>query len=421
MNPDLSDNSLSLLGKASCPLETCLMVLEGNYSTTLKKEAMSSIGRKKNSNYKSILIEYCKHDNPEVSMQAIRGLLAFKSDNNVEKFLLTLKLHPNDMIRDIIQSEFSEQGSSTDGQHSSSPDHLKNVVIEGDTLEILDYLPEESIHLTFTSPPYYNARDYSIYSSYTDYLDFLEATFRKLINVTKEGRFFVLNTSPIIIPRAGRKYSSRRYPVPFDIHARLMNIGWEFIDDIVWAKPEKSAKNRISNFNTHRKPLTYKPNARSEYLMVYRKKTDKLIDWNLKQYDEESLQKSLVDDLFERSNIWNIAPCYSKVHSAVFPKELCKQVIKLYSFQNDLVFDPFAGSGTFAIAAIELNRNYLLTEKCTKYVDAIEERIGECTLFHYSFRRYDQNQIKQRTRLFQGIYFDEKTGQSKFRLIDSIV
>ena len=169
-------------------------------------------------------------------------------------------------------------------EHSSSPELLHNVIVEGDTLEVLDYVPDDSIHLTFTSPPYYNAREYSTYASYGEYLDFLEETFSKVNRITKEGRFLVINTSPIIVPRAGRKYASRRYPVPFDIHARMSDIGWEFIDDIVWVKPEKSAKNRISNFNTHRKPLTYKPNSSTEYLMVYRKKTHKLLDWNLKQY-----------------------------------------------------------------------------------------------------------------------------------------
>lgn len=60
-------------------------------------------------------------------------------------------------------------------------------------------------------------------------------------------------------------------------------MGWEFIDDIVWEKPEYSVKNRIGGFQQHRKPLAYKPNSVTEYLMVYRKQTDKLIDWNIHQ------------------------------------------------------------------------------------------------------------------------------------------
>jgi len=144
-------------------------------------------------------------------------------------------------------------------------------VVHGDVQEVLKYVPDESVHLTFTSPPYYNARDYSIYQSYEEYLNFWKC-FKEVHRVTKEGRFFVLNTSPIIIPRISRAHASKRYPIPYDIHPLLVKMGWEFIDDIIWVKPEASVKNRNAGFLQHRKPLGYKPNAVSEMLMVYRKK-----------------------------------------------------------------------------------------------------------------------------------------------------
>jgi len=100
----------------------------------------------------------------------------------------------------------------------------------------------------------------------------LENVFKEVHRVTKEGRFFVLNTSPIIIPRISRAHASKRYPIPYDIHPLLVKMGWEFIDDIIWVKPEASVKNRNAGFLQHRKPLGYKPNAVSEMLMVYRKK-----------------------------------------------------------------------------------------------------------------------------------------------------
>ena len=59
------------------------------------------------------------------------------------------------------------------------PDYLKNVVVNGDVIEILKIVSNESIHLTFTSPPYYNARDYSIYQSYDEYLEFLRDVFKE--------------------------------------------------------------------------------------------------------------------------------------------------------------------------------------------------------------------------------------------------
>lgn len=171
-------------------------------------------------------------------------------------------------------------------------------------------LKDESIHLTFTSPPYYNARDYSIYPSYKHYLEFLAEVFKQVHRITKEGRFLILNTSPIIIPRVSRSHSSKRYPIPFDIHPYLMEMGWEFIDDIVWMKPEASVKNRIGGFQQHRKPLGYKPNSVTEYLMVYRKSTEKLLDWNIRQYDWNTVKESKVADGFETNNVWQIDPCF---------------------------------------------------------------------------------------------------------------
>src|SRR3989338_8966468 len=243
----------------------------------VRREAVSAIGRMRSRKAIPILLDTLNDQDPKIVMQAIRGLLVFKTDLNVQKKLLDASSHKNEMIQSIIHTEY--------------PDFINNVIVHGEVREVLKYVPSESIHLTFTSPPYYNARDYSIYPSYKDYLEFLASVFKEIHRVTKEGRFFILNTSPIIIPRAGRQYSSKRYPIPFDIHPYLVEMGWEFIDDIIWLKPEASVKNRNAGFLQHRKPLAYKPNAVTEMLMVYRKKTDKLIDWNIKQYPYKLINK----------------------------------------------------------------------------------------------------------------------------------
>jgi DNA modification methylase len=198
-------------------------------------------------------------------------------------------------------------------------------------------------------------------------LEFLAEVFKQVHRITKEGRFFILNTSPIIIPRVSRQHSSKRYPIPFDIHPFLVEMGWEFIDDIVWMKPEASVKNRIGGFAQHRKPLGYKPNTVTEYLMVYRKSTEKLLDWNIRQYEWKTVKESKVEDGYETTNVWKIDPCFDKVHSAVFPVELCKRVIQYYSFKGDLVFDPFGGSGTVGKTAKNLDRYFFLTEKDENY------------------------------------------------------
>ncbi len=344
-------------------------------STEVRREAVSAIGRQRDTAAIPALINFLNDNDPKVVMQAIRGLLVFSDKPEIKQELKKLINHPNELIQEVINKEIngSQYKSKSTQKHDESPNFLKNTVVHWDVLASLKYVPDESIHLTFTSPPYYNARDYSIYQSYEEYLNVLEKIFKEVHRVTKEGRFFVLNTSPVIVPRISRAHSSKRYPIPYDIHPLLIKMWWEFIDDIVWVKPEASVKNRNGGFLQHRKPLGYKPNAITECLMVYRKKTDKLIDRNIQQYSFDKVKRSKVEDKYETTNVWKIDPTFSKIHSAVFPQELCDRVIKYYSFVDDLIFDPFAGSGTLGKSAKRLNRDFFLTEKEDKYIKKMKE------------------------------------------------
>ena len=258
---------------------------------------------------------------------------------------------------------------------TKTPVFLRDVCINADILDALKHIPGKSIHLTFTSPPYYNARAYSYYPTYEAYLDFLEEVLRQVHRLTTEGRFLVVNTSPVIEPRKKRSEKSMRYPIPFDLHHRIQKNGWEFIDDIIWVKPEPSVKNRNACFARHRKPLAYKPNSVTEYLFVYRKKTNKLIDWNIRNYSQETTQKSLVKDEYETSNLWYISPASDRVHPAVFPKELCKRIIEFYSYKNDLIFDPFAGSGILAETATETGRYFLAVERDKGFFEYMKTKL----------------------------------------------
>jgi DNA modification methylase len=362
-------------------LSTFIKYANTDESTSVRREAVSAIGRLRNEKAISVLIDLLKDRDPKIVLQAIRGLLVFSYMENVKSELRKLLNHPNELIREFINKEIngSKHQSKNQQKHDEFPEFLRNTVVHGDIQEVIKYIPDESVHLTFTSPPYYNARDYSIYQSYDEYLSFLEKVFKEVHRITKEGRFFILNTSPIIIPRISRQHASKRYPIPYDIHPFLVKMGWEFIDDIVWVKPEASVKNRNAGFFQHRKPLAYKPNTVTEMLMVYRKKTDKLIDWNIRQYSLDKVNKSKVLEEYETTNVWRIDPTFDKVHSAVFPLEICNRVIKFYSFVGDLIFDPFAGSGTLGKAALNLNRNFLLVEKEAKYINRIKEELNKCS------------------------------------------
>ncbi|MCA9996543.1 MAG: site-specific DNA-methyltransferase [Anaerolineales bacterium] len=140
--------------------------------------------------------------------------------------------------------------------------NLRNTIALGKAEDILQELPEESVDLVFTSPPYYNARpEYEDYVSYEAYLLKMREIIQACHRVLNEGRFFAMNISPVLVRRANRNESSRRIAVPFDIHRLFIEEGFDFIDDIIWVKPEGAgwATGRGRRFAADRNPLQYKP------------------------------------------------------------------------------------------------------------------------------------------------------------------
>ena len=379
-NPKIRNLAVKNIGKLQN--ESFLTVLSdfanAETNTFDRREAVSALGRLKTAKAIPILRRFLADGDPKVILQALRGLLYFKDRRDVRDFLTPLCEHPNELIREHALRELNGQrhNASKVHHHTVSLDVLKNVVVCADVGELLKVIRDESIHLTFTSPPYYNARDYTLFQSYEAYLSFLTAVFKETHRITKEGRFFVLNTSPVIVPRMSRAHSSKRYAIPYDIHPRLTGIGWEFIDDIVWAKPDYAAKNRNGGFFQHRKPLGYKPNSVTESVMVYRKKSDKLIDWNMRQYDEDTVNASKILGEYEKTNVWVINPSNDKVHPAVFPVELAARIVQFYSFKGDLVFAPFGGSGTVGEATMALDRYFFLCEQEVEYVEHVMKRLN---------------------------------------------
>ena len=245
-----------------------------------------------------------------------------------------------------------------------------NMIGLGDSEELLKELPSESVHLIFTSPPYFNARpEYSYYNDYQTYLDKMRRIFVGCHRVLSEGRYFVLNSSPVLIPRSNRNKSSRRLAIPFDFHSIITEIGFDFIDDIIWLKPEGAGCGRGRDFARYRTPLHYKTVPITEYVMVYRKHTERLLDWNIRNHpDQEAVERSKIPDGYEKTNVWSINPARHSRHPAVFPLELAERIIRYYSVEGDLVLDPFAGSGTVGFAAVNRHRRFVLFEQQSEYV-----------------------------------------------------
>jgi DNA modification methylase len=254
---------------------------------------------------------------------------------------------------------------------------LSNTIVQGDAEHALRDFPDGCVDLVFTSPPYFNARpDYSEYFAYEEYLEKMRQVIKECYRLLAEGRFFVMNVSPVLIRRTDRSSASKRIAVPFDLHRIFIEEGFDFVDDIIWEKPSGAgwATGRGRRFAADRNPLQYKAVPVTEYLLVYRKHTDRLIDWNIREHpDQDAVQRSKVADGYEQTNVWKISPSYSKSHPAIFPMELAERVIRYYSFEGDVVFDPFAGSGTTGKAAVKLARKFVLSELDPSYVGVIRK------------------------------------------------
>ena len=254
---------------------------------------------------------------------------------------------------------------------------LRNTIAQGDSEELLQELPAGSVNLIFTSPPYYNARpEYTDYVTYEEYLLKIRKIIQNAHRVLAEGCFFVMNVSPVLVRRSSRSEASHRIAVPFDMHRLFIEEGYDFIDDIIWEKPEGAgwATGRGRRFAADRNPLQYKAVPVTEYILVYRKHSDKLIDWNIRAHpDKDTVKASKVGDDYEHTNIWRITPSHDTRHPAIFPVELAEKVIAYYSFKGDVVLDPFAGIGTVGKAAIKLDRRFVLLEQSPNYVSIIRE------------------------------------------------
>jgi DNA modification methylase len=254
---------------------------------------------------------------------------------------------------------------------------LRNTIAQGDSEMILQELPAGSVNLIFTSPPYYNARpEYTDYVTYEEYLLKMRKILQNAHRVLAEGCFFVMNISPVLIRRTSRSEASRRIAAPFDMHRLFIEEGYDFVDDIIWEKPEGAgwATGRGRRFAADRNPLQYKPVPVTEYVLVYRRHTDRLIDWHIRTHPNRRLvDESKIGDDYERTNIWRIKPAHDPRHPAIFPMELAEKVITYYSFKNDVVLDPFAGIGTVGKAAAKLARRFVLIEQNPSYVSIIRE------------------------------------------------
>lgn len=253
----------------------------------------------------------------------------------------------------------------------------------------LSLLPEESITLTITSPPYWNAIDYSghncdpnvnyrtrtydeEYSSYEEYLDWMVSIFKNLWPKTKPGGFLAIVIGTVLLEK-------KLYPVPMDITSCLKEEGWEFWQDIIWNKVTGGVK-RAGSFIQYPYPGYYRPNIMNEYILIFHRPGEALYKERTKEEKEES--RTPINKIFTReiaNNIWHIAPVPPKHldHPCPFPEEIPYRLITLYSYKGDLIFDPFNGSGQTTKVARWLERRYIGFDTKESYVEYARKRLKE--------------------------------------------
>jgi DNA modification methylase len=261
--------------------------------------------------------------------------------------------------------------------------------IHHQSCEDMSELDNDSVALTVTSPPYWNAIDYDIHASnkrefyrtrayaqgyveYDDYLDWLDRVFKEVLRVTKPGGFCAIVIGTVLL-------NGRHFPVPFDVIARLTRSGWLFHQDIIWHKCTAGVK-RAGVTIQKPYPGYYYPNIMTEYILVFRKAGESI--FKHRQLVEKEQSKYPIDRLFTldiANNIWHIAPVPPELldHPCPFPEEIPYRLIQLYSYRGDLVLDPFVGSGQTTKVAKYLKRKYVGYDTIEQYVTLAERRLTE--------------------------------------------
>ncbi|PKN81610.1 MAG: hypothetical protein CVU47_06155 [Chloroflexi bacterium HGW-Chloroflexi-9] len=255
--------------------------------------------------------------------------------------------------------------------------------------ESMPEIKSDSIALTVTSPPYWNAIDYDRHANdngeswyrsreygegfvgYDEYLDLMQRIFTEVLRVTKPGGFCAVVIGTVLM-------KGKHYPVPFDFTGRMQEAGWDFHQDIIWHKTTAGVK-RAGVTIQKPYPGYYYPNIMTEYILIFRKPGPAIYK-DANGHKEES--RFEIDRLFTMdtaNNIWHIAPVPPRTidHPCPFPEEIPYRLIRMYSYVGDEVLDPFLGSGQTSKVAVALGRKARGFDTLQEYLDLSERRVKE--------------------------------------------
>ncbi len=281
-------------------------------------------------------------------------------------------------------------------------------ILLGDCKEKLKLLEENSVDLIVTSPPYADQRK-STYGGIhpDDYVEWFLPISEQLLRVLKPTGTFILNIKEKVV-------EGERSTYVMELILEMRKQGWIWTEEFIWHKKNcypgkwpnrfRDAWERLLQFNKNRKFCMYQEevmvpmgdwaNARLKNLS----ETDKIRD-NSKVGSGfgKNISNWLNRDKAYPSNVLHLATeCNNKNHSAAFPEELPEWFIKLFTRENDIVLDPFMGSGTTLIVANRMKRNSIGIDIIPDYCEMVREQLNTVELYLLEGKgKYEKNEPKK--------------------------
>lgn len=222
----------------------------------------------------------------------------------------------------------------------------------------MEEIPNGSVHLVVTSPPYFNAPfDYpDLFESYSAFLAMIRDVAKELRRVLAPGRIACFVTQDVRI-------NGKLYPVPADIVRIMMEEGFIYRDRIIWRKPEGYIRisRRSGVLLQHPYPMYFYPDNIYEEILILQNG-----EYKYPKIETENKDSKIDLNEFNRGkwylSVWditNVLPRSGRLEEgiAAFPEEIPRRLIKLFTFVGETVLDPFLGSGTTTKVAKELRRN----------------------------------------------------------------
>lgn len=260
---------------------------------------------------------------------------------------------------------------------------IANQLVVGNCKDVLRKMPASSVQLTITSPPYRNAIDYDMHASGSDecyrgklkldtndYLDDMAEIFGdRVYRITKEGGYCC-----IVI--ANEVVNGTILPLPHMLLSRLVQpFGmWNLHEEIIWHKVT-GGTNRYGSFVINPYPKYYRANIMHEFILILRKG-----DVNSGRTQRRDALPATHEEWTKEiaNSVWHIAPVPPGYidHPCPFPEEIPYRLMKLYSYENDTVLDPFNGSGQTTKVAHRFGRGYVGIDIVKEYVELAKMRIA---------------------------------------------